>query len=72
VHDVVHGPHREPVIEDVSKQFDHAADGTMADQHQGQDKLPQPSLGDRVCVSKIIEAKSAVPERDIRDSRLNR
>ena len=47
VHDVVHGPHREPVIEDVSKQFDHAADGTMADQHQGQDKLPQPSLGDR-------------------------
>ena len=26
VHDVVHGPHREPVIEDVLKQFDHAAD----------------------------------------------
>ena len=26
VHDVVHGPHREPVIEDVSRQFDHAAD----------------------------------------------
>ena len=26
VHDVVHGPHRKPVIEDVSKQFDHAAD----------------------------------------------
>ena len=24
--DVVHGPHREPIIEDVSKQFDHGAD----------------------------------------------
>ena len=26
VHDVVHGPHRELIIEDVLKQFDHAAD----------------------------------------------
>ena len=25
VHDVVHGPNREPVIKDVLKQFDHAA-----------------------------------------------
>ena len=33
-------------VEEVAKQFDHAAVRTMADQHQGQDQLPQPSLGD--------------------------
>jgi len=33
VHDVVHGPQGDPVIEEVAKQFDHAARRTMADQH---------------------------------------
>ena len=47
VHDVVHGPQGDPIIEEVTQQFDDAAVGTMADQHQGQDQLPQPSLGDR-------------------------
>jgi hypothetical protein len=47
VHDVVHGPQGDPIIEKVAQQFDHAAVGTMADQHQSQDQLPQPSLGDR-------------------------
>ncbi len=54
VHDVVHGPHRDPVIEDVAKQFDHAAGRTMADQHQGQDQLPQPSLGDRQVEKDVV------------------
>ena len=47
VHDVVHGPQGDRIIEEVAEQFDHAAGRTMADQHQGQDQLPQPSLGDR-------------------------
>ncbi|MGO9811585.1 MAG: hypothetical protein ACLP53_12530 [Isosphaeraceae bacterium] len=47
VHDVVHGPQGDPIIEEVTQQLDDAAVGTMADQHQGQDQLLQPSLGDR-------------------------
>src|SRR5208283_786451 len=46
VHNVVHGPQGDPVIEEVAKQFDHTAGRTMADQHQAQDQLPQPGLGD--------------------------
>ena len=63
MHDVVHGPHGEPIIEDVAKQFDHAADRTMADQHQGQDKLPQPSLGDRQVEKDVVglEARGRRP-----------
>ena len=45
MHDVVHRPRGDPIIEEVTQQFDHAAVGTMADQHEGQDQLPQPSLG---------------------------
>ena len=45
--DVVHGAQGDPIIEEVAEQFDHAAGRAMADQHQGQDQLPQPSLGDR-------------------------
>ena len=33
VHDVVHGPQGDPIIEEVAQQFDHAADRTMADEH---------------------------------------
>ena len=47
VHDVVHGPQGDPKIEDVAQQFDHAAGRAMADEHQGQDQLPQPRLGNR-------------------------
>ena len=54
VHDVVHGPQRDPIIEDVAKQFDHAAGRTMADQHQAQDQLPQPSLGDRQVEEDVV------------------
>ncbi len=36
VHDVVHGPQGDPIIEEVTQQFDYAAVRTMADQHQGQ------------------------------------
>ncbi len=39
--------HEDPMIAEFTQQFDHAAVGTMADQHQGQDQLPQPSLGYR-------------------------
>ena len=46
VDDVVHGSQGELGVEVVAEQFDHAAVRTMADQHQGQDQLPQPSLGD--------------------------
>ena len=47
MHDVVHGPQGDPKIEDVVQQFDHAAGRAMADEHQGQDQLPQPRLGNR-------------------------
>ena len=47
VQDVVHGTQGDQKIEDVAKQFDHAAGGAMADEHQGEDQLPQPSLGNR-------------------------
>ena len=33
VHDVVHGPQGDPVIEEVAQQFDHAAGRAMADEH---------------------------------------
>src|SRR5271157_774322 len=33
VHDVVHGPQGDPIIEEVAQQFDHAAGRTMADEH---------------------------------------
>src|SRR5271157_1110708 len=46
VHNGVHGPQGDPVIEEVAKQFDHPAGRTMADQHQAQAQLPQPGLGD--------------------------
>ena len=56
VHDVVHGPQGDPIIEEVTQQFDDAAVGTMADQHQGQDQLPQPSLGDRQVEEDVVGA----------------
>ena len=45
--DVVHGALGDPIVEQVAEQLDHAAGRAMADQHQGQDQLPQPCLGDR-------------------------
>src|SRR5208337_2333130 len=54
VHDVVHGPQGDPIIEEVTQQFDYAAVRTMADQHQGQDQLPQPSLGDRQVEKDVV------------------
>ena len=54
VHDVVHGPQGDLVIEEVAKQFDDTAGRTMADQHQGQDQLPQPGLGDRQVEEDIL------------------
>ena len=54
VHDVVHGPQGDRKIEEVTQQFDDAAVGTMADQHQGQDQLPQPSLGDRQVEKDVV------------------
>ena len=47
VDDVVHGALGDPIVEQVAEQLDHAAGRAMADQHQGQDQLPQPRLGDR-------------------------
>ena len=47
VHDVVHGPQGDRIIEEVAEQFDDAAGRTMADQDQAQDQLPQPGRGDR-------------------------
>ena len=54
VHDVVHGPQGDPIIEEVTQQLDHAAVRTMADPYQGQDQLPQPSLGDRQVEQDVI------------------
>ena len=54
VHDVVHGPQGDPKIEEVAQQFDHAAGRAMADQHQAQDQLPQPSLGDRQVEKDVV------------------
>ena len=36
------------------KQFDHAANGTMADRHQGQDELPRPGLGDQQVEKDVV------------------
>ena len=57
VHDVVHGPQGDPIIEEVAQQFDHAAGRTMADQHQAQDQLPQPSLGDRQVEEDVVGSR---------------
>ena len=54
VHDVVHGPQGDPKIEEVAQQFDHTAGRAMADQHQSQDQLPQPSLGDRQVEKDVV------------------
>ena len=54
MHDVVHGPQGDPKIEEVAQQFDHAAGRAMADQHQAQDQLPQPSLGDRQVEKNVV------------------
>jgi hypothetical protein len=53
-HDGVHGPQGDPIIEDVTQQFDHAADRTMADEHSAQDQLPLPSLGDRQVEKNVV------------------
>ena len=47
-------PRGDPIIEDVAQQFDHAAGRTMADQHQAQDQLPHPSLGDRQIEEDVV------------------
>ena len=45
MNDVVHRPQGELVVEEVTEQLDDGAVGAMADQHQGQDQLPQPGPG---------------------------
>ena len=47
VHEVAHGPQGDPKIEDVAQHRLHAAGRALADEHQGQDQLPQPRLGNR-------------------------
>src|SRR5271166_1862347 len=43
--DVVHRTQGDAPVEEVAEQFDDSAVRAVADQHQGQDELPQPSLG---------------------------
>ena len=43
VMDIAHG---DGEVEEVAEQFDDATVGTVADEDQGQDQLPQPGLGD--------------------------
>ena len=44
----------DPIVEQVAEQLDHAAGRAMADQHQGQDQLPQPRLGDREVEEDVV------------------
>ena len=54
VHNVVHGSQGDWVIKEILQQFDHPAIGTMADQYQSQNQLPQPGLGDRQIKQNVI------------------
>ena len=43
--DVVHRAQGDTPVEEVAEQFDDGPVRAVADQHQGQDQLPQPGLG---------------------------
>jgi hypothetical protein len=45
--DGLHAAQADRVVEQVGQQFDHAPQGTAADEHQAEDELLQPGLGDR-------------------------
>ncbi len=47
VQDVVNGADRQRIVKDIREQFGDAAQGTVADEGETQDELPQPGLGDR-------------------------
>ena len=47
VQDVMDGPHGQREVEEVVQEFGDAAEGTVADEGEAEDELPQPRLGDR-------------------------
>jgi hypothetical protein len=44
---VVDGAQRDGIVKEVSEQFDDAAEGTVADEDEGEDELVDPGFGDR-------------------------
>jgi hypothetical protein len=75
VDDVVHGPGGDPRVEEVAQRFDHAARRAMADQHQAQDPLPQPGLGDRQVKEDLVGSRgrsAGVAERPLGSVSLSR
>jgi len=56
---------RDAVVEQITQQFDNAAERTMTDQHQAEDQLSQPRLGHRqieehLIVSSLVRAEGFV------------
>ncbi len=47
VQDVMDGPHGQREVEEVVQEFGDAAEGTVANEGESEDELPQPRLGDR-------------------------
>ena len=54
VDDVVHRTQGELPVEEVAEQLDDGPVRAMADQHQSQDQLPQPGLGDRQVEEDVV------------------
>ena len=53
-HDIVDGSQGYGIVKQIAQQFHDTAVGTMADQHQSQNQLPQPVLGDRQIKQDVV------------------